>query len=69
MIEIAKKLSEDFPYFVRVDLYEVNDNVLFSEFTFYSDNGMTMFHPTEWDLKLGNMIDLPLNKKECHSIC
>ncbi|SFS89193.1 TupA-like ATPgrasp [Succinivibrio dextrinosolvens] len=63
MIEISKKLSEDFPYFVRVDLYEVNDHVLFSEFTFYSDNGMTMFHPEEWDFKLGNMISLPVNKE------
>lgn len=33
MIEIAKKLSEDFS-FVRVDLYERNNKVLFGEMTF-----------------------------------
>ena len=33
MIEMAKKLSEDFA-FVRVDLYERNDQILFGELTF-----------------------------------
>ena len=33
MIEIAKKLSEDFP-FVRVDLYVYHDNPIFGELTF-----------------------------------
>lgn len=59
MIEISQKLAEEFPHFVRVDLYEFGDKVLFSEFTFYSDNGMTKFHPAEWDKTLGDLIKLP----------
>ena len=61
MLELSEKLAQEFPYFVRVDFYEFGDKVLFSEFTFYSDNGMAKFNPPEWDKKLGDLIDLPLN--------
>lgn len=59
MIYISEKLAYDFPHFVRVDLYEFEDKVLFSEFTFYSDNGMTKFTPPNWDKKLGDLLNLP----------
>ena len=40
----AIKLSEDFPNFIRVDLYVFNDTIYFSELTFASFNGFpTMF--------------------------
>jgi len=58
MFEMARKLSKPFP-FVRTDFFEVEDAVLFSEMTFYSDSGLADFHPSEWDLKLGNLINLP----------
>lgn len=57
MLELAKTLSQGFP-FLRTDFYEVDNNVYFSEFTFYSDSGMAYFEPREWDYKLGSMIDL-----------
>lgn len=61
MIVCARKLAEPFPYFVRTDFYVVNEKVLFSEFTFYSDNGMAPFLPKHWDRLLGDKIELPTN--------
>jgi len=57
MIRISKKLSKNHP-FIRVDLYEINDTVFFSEFTFYSDAGFARFEPMDWDLKLGDYIKI-----------
>lgn len=58
MIKIARLLCEGFS-FIRIDLYHINDNVFFSEFTFYSDSGLEKFHPEKWDSELGNLIELP----------
>lgn len=58
MKELAKKLSEGFP-FIRIDLYEINDKIYFSEFTFYPCSGMIPFYPQEWDEKLGEWLKLP----------
>lgn len=58
MIEIAKKLSHDIP-FIRVDLYNINDKIYFSELTFYPCSGYMPFEPEEWDYKLGQLIELP----------
>lgn len=38
MIDIVKLLSEDLP-FCRVDLYEINDRIYFSELTFMPGAG------------------------------
>lgn len=58
MKALAKKLSQGFP-FVRVDFYNINGKVYFGEMTFFHDAGVVPFIPNEWDLKLGEMIDLP----------
>lgn len=50
MVEIAKALSKDFK-FVRVDLYEYNDHVYFSELTFYPW-GAIMYSYTDEAIKL-----------------
>ena len=34
LLEIAKKLSEDFSY-IRVDLYNINEKIYFGELTFW----------------------------------
>ena len=62
MIELAKELSKDFKYFVRVDLFEIENKIYFSEFTFYTDNGIAKFTPASWDNKLGELIELPKEK-------
>lgn len=58
MKEIASRLSKGFPH-VRVDLYEVNDKILFGELTFYHFGALTPFEPQLWDYKFGDWIKLP----------
>ena len=57
MIETAKELSKGIP-FVRVDLYEINHTVYFSELTLTPSGGFIPFEPKEWDEKLGGLLDL-----------
>ena len=57
MIEVAKKLSKDFPH-VRVDLYEEEGKVYFGELTFYHFGGVVRFEPDEWDYKFGEYFDI-----------
>lgn len=52
MIEVAEKLSSDFP-FVRVDLYCVDNKVYFGELTFYPWSGYVQFNPDDFDFELG----------------
>ena len=61
-LDNPRTFNENFPYFVRTDFYEIGDRVLFSEFTFFSDNEMAAFYPQEWDLKLGKLISLPIEQ-------
>ena len=58
MIEIAKKLSRGIP-FVRIDLFEVDGNVFFSEFTLCPASGFMPFVPKEYDRIVGEWLDLP----------
>ena len=57
MIEISKKLSKGIP-FVRVDMYQIEDKVYFSELTFHPGDGRIYVHPREWNIKLGDMLDI-----------
>lgn len=54
---LAAKLSRGIPH-VRVDFYEVNGKVYFGEMTFFHFCGFVPFDPPEWDLKLGEWINL-----------
>lgn len=58
MIEIAKELSRG-TAFLRVDLYEINGQIYFSELTFSPCGGMMVFKPEEWDRTIGDWIELP----------
>ena len=58
MISLARQLSQGIP-FLRVDLYEINGKVYFSELTFSPCSGMMPFDPPEWDAICGEMITLP----------
>ncbi len=58
MIKISQKLSANFP-FVRVDLYQVNNQVYFGELTFYPSAGMVGFKPMSWNKKIGGILELP----------
>jgi FkbM family methyltransferase len=61
MIEISEILAKDFPL-VRVDLYEINNKIYFGELTFTPGNGMNVYNPKEWDIKLGRLLKLDKTK-------
>ena len=63
MIKLAETLSKDIP-FVRVDFYEINNKPYFGELTFYPGNGMEEFTPEKYDKILGDMLELPKEKRE-----
>ncbi|WP_127844473.1 ATP-grasp fold amidoligase family protein [Psychroflexus aestuariivivens] len=63
MLEIAQKLSKPFPY-VRIDLYDTPDGILFGEYTFRPWGGYMKWNDEKWDKKLGDLIDLSLIKKD-----
>lgn len=62
MIDIARILSQGIP-FVRVDLYNIDLHIYFSEMTFSPGGGYGRFYPDEWERKLGDWIVLPELKK------
>lgn len=60
MLEIAELLAKGFHH-VRVDFYILKDgSLIVGELTFTSASGTCLWKPEEWDLKLGNLIKLPI---------
>lgn len=57
MLKLGAELAKPFQ-FVRVDFYEVGDRIYVGEMTFYTGAGVLPFSPPEWDLKLGEKMDL-----------
>jgi hypothetical protein len=57
MIEIARVLSQGFP-FVRIDLYDIDGQILFGEYTFFHNAGRVKFEPEAFDEIFGDMIDI-----------
>lgn len=58
MKSLAAKLSKGIPQ-VRVDFYDIGDNVLFGEMTFFHFSGSMPFEPEDWDYRFGEWIKLP----------
>lgn len=56
IIVIAEKLAENFD-FVRVDLYVIDGNVIFSELTFHPGGGMVPFTPASFDYKFAKYFE------------
>jgi len=54
-IEIAEKLAEPFE-FIRVDLYNIDGKIYFSELTFHPGGGLVPFNPPEFDKTLGSFL-------------
>lgn len=57
MKELAAALSKGFRQ-VRVDFYDTPDGVFFGEMTFFHSAGFSEVHPKEWNLRMGEWIDL-----------
>lgn len=58
MKRLAEQLSAGIP-FVRVDFFQVDGKVYFGEFTFY-DWGAHRPFKGDWDMKLGELLSLPI---------
>ena len=52
MMALAEKLSEGFP-FVRVDMYNIGERIIFGELTFYPGSGYGYFTPDSFDYEFG----------------
>lgn len=57
LIAVAEKLAVPFEL-VRVDLYNVDGRIVFSELTFHSGGGLIPFEPKEYDREFGKMLGL-----------
>jgi hypothetical protein len=56
--KVAEKLSDNYPE-VRIDLYDVNGQIMFGELTFFDGSGYMKFDPDEFDFKLGECFKIP----------
>lgn len=63
MIKIATQLSQSFPH-VRVDLYNLDGEIIFGELTFFHLNGFMPFIDHELELEMGSWLDLSTINKE-----
>ena len=57
MIHICKKLAEGIR-FIRVDLYEIDNRIYFSELTFHPCSGFMPLNDEKYDLEIGEMLEL-----------
>lgn len=64
MTEYARTIAKNINNrFVRVDFYNVEGHIYFSEITFTPCSGYMKMEPAEWDRKLGELIVLPFESK------
>ena len=57
MVKIAEALGRDFP-FVRVDLYNINGKIYFSELTFTPAKGTLILDDDKCDFEMGEWLDI-----------
>ena len=57
MVKIAEELGKDFP-FVRVDLYNINGKMYFSELTFTPAKGTLILDDDKCDFEMGEWLDI-----------
>lgn len=57
MVNFCRILSQESP-FTRVDFYIVNGKEYFGEITFFPMSGFGTFTPSEWNEKIGSLIQL-----------
>lgn len=56
--EVAEKLSDQYPE-ARIDLYDVDGQIMFGEITFFDGSGYMSFDPDKFDFKLGECFKIP----------
>lgn len=60
MKRIGSEIAKDFPYYVRVDFYDVDGKLYFGEITFHHGSGFDMFKPVKFDIEFGRKLNLPI---------
>ncbi|NLE06027.1 MAG: glycosyl transferase, partial [Crenarchaeota archaeon] len=63
LLKLSKFLSAGFRQ-IRTDFYIINGKIYFGELTLYTASGLTHFVPNEWDIKLGNLLNLGIENHE-----
>ncbi len=58
MIELSKRLSSGFPH-ARVDFYYIENEIIFGEITFFHQSGMGIISPENFEINMGNWLELP----------
>ncbi len=58
MKRLAEQLAKGMPH-IRVDMYDLGNQVLFGEITFFHFSGMVPFEPEQWDRTFGEWLKLP----------
>jgi len=61
MKNLASQLSQSIPQ-LRVDFYEVNGDIFFGELTFFQHSGFCPIEPKEWDVRMGDWINIDIIK-------
>ena len=57
MVKIAERLGKNFP-FVRVDLYNIDGKIYFSELTFTPAKGTLILDDDQCDFEMGEWLDI-----------
>ncbi len=58
MKELASKLSQGIKT-VRMDFYEINGQIYFGEYTFFSGGGFDLYIQPEWEKQMGDWVNVP----------
>lgn len=58
MLELSKSLAKDF-VFARIDLYNINEKIIFGEITYIPMGGNVKTAPIEYDYQFGKWLKLP----------
>lgn len=67
MLCISRKLSKG-TLFLRVDLYEINNRVFFSELTFFPCSGYMPFNDEKYDVAIGDLLKLDIETMNMENI-
>ena len=63
MKSIAAKLSAGIPH-IRIDFYEIDGRLYVGELTFYHCSGFALVKPEEWNIRLGEWINIDNIKRK-----
>lgn len=60
MKRIGEEIAKIYPYYVRVDFYDVEGKLYFGEITLHHGSGFDVFKPGHYDEDYGKLLTLPI---------